>query len=53
MIACIAVNPGSGIGCGSPRLILTGADPEGFAQWFKGKETQTHVRQFSGLYILG
>lgn len=54
VIACTAVNPGSWIGCGSHRLDFDWCRSGGLLHdGSKGKETQTHVREFSGLYILG
>lgn len=54
MIASTAVNPGAWIGCSSPRLDFDWCRPGGLLyDGSKGKETQTHVREFSGLYILG
>lgn len=53
VIACTAVNPGSWIGCGSPRLDFDWRRLGGLLHdGSKGKETQTHVREFSGLCIL-
>lgn len=53
VIAYTAVNPGSWIGCGSPRLDFDWRRPGGLLHdGSKGKETQTHVREFSGLCIL-
>lgn len=53
MIAYTAVNPGSWIGCGSPRLDFDWRRPGGLLHdGSKGKETQTHVREFSGFCLL-